>query len=72
MLRNLATNTNYINNFAGDGATFNNLQSPNFVKSAVAFGQNAVSRVMNGPGTWGGEGSAGSSASDSSCCGWPG
>ena len=59
-LRNQAINANYINNFAGEGATFNNLQSPNFVKTAVSFGQNAVSRVMNGSGTWGGEGSAGS------------
>lgn len=60
MLRNQASNANYINNFGGEGATFNNLQSPNFVKTAVAFGQNAVSRVMNGAGTWGGDGSAGS------------
>ena len=42
-LRNQAVNANYINNFAGEGATFNNLQSPNFVKTAVSFGQNAVS-----------------------------
>lgn len=60
MLRDQAAIANYINNFAGDGATFNNLQAPNFVKSAVAFGQNAVSRAMNGSGTWGGETSAGS------------
>jgi hypothetical protein len=58
LLRNQGGNANYINNFGGDGAIFNNLQSKNIVKSSVNFSQNLVNRVMNGSGTWGGDGSA--------------